>query len=147
MKAYVIAITFSVILCSAADMLVPSEKYRGIIRIVCGLFVIGTIVSPIKELISFDYSSFDSNVFLTGKYEFDSKVEQGKQKYKDYLIQNGNSIVEDEITKEISSVFGQNVTAKLSGEELILEGADISKREEISVYIKKHYDLNVTYED
>lgn len=147
MKSYVVAITFSVILCAAADMLVPSKKYRGIIRIVCGLFVIGTIVSPIKELISFDYSSFDSNIFLTGKYEFDFKVEQGKQKYKDYLIQNGNSIVQDEIAKEISSVFGQNVTAKLTGEELILEGVEISKKEEIAAYIKKHFELNVTYED
>ena len=147
MKSYVVAIAFSVILCTAADMLVPSKKYRGIIRIVCGLFVIGTIVSPIKELISFDYQALDTNVFLTGKYEFDSRGEQGKQKYKEYLIQNGNSIVQDEIAKEISTVFGQNITAKLIGEELILEGVEISKKEEIATYIKKHFDLNVTYED
>ncbi len=147
MKAYVIAITFSVILCAAADMMVPSQKYRGITRIVCGLFVIGTIVSPVKELIGFDYSSFDSNVFLKGKYEFSSKVEQGKNSYNDYITQNAATILEDEISKEISSVFGQNVRSELGENKLILKGLELSKREEVSAYIKKHYGLNTVYED
>ena len=147
MKAYVVAITFSIILCAAADMIVPSQKYRGIIRIACGLFVIGTIVSPIKDLIGFEYSSFDSNVFLAGKDEFFFKVEQGKQNYKEYLEENGNGIVQDEISKELSSVFGQNVTVKIAGEGLVLSDAEVSKREEITEYIKKQYALDVTYED
>ena len=60
---------------------------------------------------------------------------------------NLGAMIADEIAKEISTVFGQNITAKLIGEELILEGVEISKKEEIATYIKKHFDLNVTYED
>ena len=147
MRSYVISICFSVILCVAADIIVPSQKYRGIVRIVCGIFVIGTIVSPIRNIINFDYSFSDSNIFLKDREEFFSKAAQSEEIYRNYLAKNGKAIAEEKINSEISEVFGENTVAKLGSDGLVVSGADASSKNDITEYVKKHYGIAVTYED
>lgn len=128
-------------------MLVPSKKYKGIIKIVCGIFVIGTIVSPIKELISFDYSSFDIDRYLKDDYGFFIAAESSRQSFEQELIQNGKENVENEICREIKTVFDIEITAELEADSLKVYGTDESIRNEVADYIKKHYDINVICTD
>ena len=128
-------------------MLVPSKKYKGIIKIVCGIFVIGTIVSPIKELISFDYSSFDIDRYLKDDYGFFITAENSRQNFEQELIQNGKENVENEICREIKTIFDIEITAELEADSLKVYGTDESIRNEVADYIKKHYDINVICTD
>ncbi len=147
MREYVVCICFVMLLCAAVDMLVPSKKYKGIIKIVCGIFVIGTIVSPIKELISFDYSSFDIDRYLKDDYGFFITAESSRQSFEQELIQNGKENVENEICREIKTVFDIEITAELENNTLKIHGTDESIRNEVADYIKKHYDINVICTD
>ncbi len=147
MREYVISICFAVILCAAADMLVPSKKYRGIIKIVCGMFVISSIVSPIEEIIKFDFTSFDSDMFLNDDVHFYDTVNKSREMYTQYLTENSQSILISEVGRDISSIAGEDINVQLNENELILYGVSMSKREEISAYVKRNYGLDTSYGD
>ncbi len=147
MREYVISICFAVILCAAADMLVPSKKYSGIIKIVCGMFVISSIVSPIGEIIKFDFDSFNSDMFLKDDSHFFDTINKSREKYTQHLTENSHVIVESEVGRDISDIAGEYIKVELNENELILYGVSMSKREEISEYVKRNYGLDTSYGD
>lgn len=147
MREYVISISFAVILCAAADMLVPSKKYRGIIKIVCGMFVISSIVSPIGEILKFDFTSFNSDIFLNDDSRFYDIVNKSRENYTQYLAENSQDILISEVGSDISNLAGEAVRVQLNEDVLILYGVDVSKRDEISAYVKRNYGLNTSYMD
>ncbi len=147
MKGYVISICFALLFCSAAELVIPSKKYTGIIKIVCGIFVVGVIVSPIKNLIKIDYTKYDTDLYLTDDYGFFSKVNKSRDTFLNELMKNSSETVENEISKEIGAVFGVQIRFEFDGQRLMAYGAQENSKEEISKYILKHYELETSFAD
>ncbi len=122
----------------AVNILVPSKKYSGIMKIVCGVFVIATIVSPIKQIMNFEISDTDK-YFRDDKFEY--SVTESKEKFDRALLSRGLSDLEDEIKESIRREFGISASISLdeNGINVYLTDGDDSVKDKISDYLGERY--------
>ena len=97
MKGYVLSVAFAVIICLGASLLTPSERYKGIIKIVCGVFVVSVILSPIKSLLSGNFVP-DIAFENSGADQFDDIAESSSEKFKNSISQNTQNILNSRIS-------------------------------------------------
>lgn len=140
-KGYVISICFAILFCVAINILVPSKKYSGIMKIVCGVFVIATIVSPIKQVMNFDLTNTDK-YFRNDEFEY--SVSNAKEKFDKALLSQGTFEAESEIKENIRLRFGidAEVSTNQSGITIYLPECDDSMKEKISDYLRNIYSGN-----
>ena len=110
-------------------------------KIVCGIFVIATIVSPIKQIMNFDFSDTD-RYFRNDEFEY--SVSDAKEKFDKALLSQSTSEAEEEIKDNIFSEFGvgAEVSIDQSGITIYLPECDNSIKEKISENLRNRYSGN-----
>ncbi len=73
-QSYVTAICFAAIFSAVVQMLSPSEKFKGIISLVLGIFILYTLLSPLKKFKDFSFSDFQES------FEYTSEAEKYREK-------------------------------------------------------------------
>ena len=73
MKNYLLLVSMTIMVCVVVNILVPSPKYSGIIKIVCGLFVVHTLISPIKSIFKTKAFSFEMPALVHDSFESRSR--------------------------------------------------------------------------
>jgi len=144
MREYVICVCFAILFCVGVSILVPSKKYSGIIKIVCGIFVISTVVSPIKNITFYDRVDFDFEKYFEDE-EFNFYLEQGKEKFGSAL--NSKKTSEMALAEEIKLLSKCDVKLKIEEDSLYIEGAQEDKKAKIYDYLKNTYSIEAIFVD
>ena len=147
MKQYVICVCFAMILCSAVDILMPSKKYKNIIKIVCAIFVISVIVSPIDSLLSFDYKLIELDKYFEDDSGFLRAVEDSKEKFEGVLKEDGADVVAQEISKQSGEALDMDVKIVFERGKFVLVDYDKDRLDSITDYLKHNYALEIEVDD
>ena len=124
MREYVMRICFSIVFCSGINLLIPHKRYEGIIKIVCGVFVVFTIISPIRDIL-FDTDYFDSLKSIQyDDWGFYDITEKSRRDFKDVSLND----TEKEISSYLTGKFSDEVSVELVMEE-----------DDIKAYVKCRY--------
>lgn len=124
MREYVIRICFAIVFCSGINLLIPHKRYEGIIKIVCGVFVVFTIISPIRDIL-FDTDYFDSLKSIQyDDWGFYDITKKSRQDFKDVSL--------NDTEKEISSYLTEKFSDEVSVELVMTE-------DDIKAYVKCSY--------
>lgn len=145
MKQYILSVTFSVIICLGASLLAPSEKYKGIIKIVCGLFVVSAILSPLKALL-LDGFSMDMNYAFDDGGQFETAVENGGKNFAENISENYMDILSLSISKDITSFTGRTVKVRISDNTLYLQGVLQEEESKVKKYVLERYGVEAVFE-
>ena len=145
MKQYILSITFSVIICLGASLLAPSEKYRGIIKIVCGVFVVSAILSPLKALLFGDFS-LDMNYAFDDGGQFETAVETSGENFAENISENSLDILCLSISQDITSFTGRKVNARISENTLYLQGVLSEEESKVKKYVLERYGVETVFE-
>ena len=115
-------------------------------KIVCGIFVIATIVSPIKNIMNFDGIDFD--VYFRDD-EFDYNVYKSKESFDKALLSQGTGPFIDDIKGNIHESFGvyADVSIRDDGMHIRLDGCDEVTKNKIAGYLGDRYPGKVVVED
>lgn len=142
MREYVVCICFSILFCIGVNLLVPSPKYNGIIRIVCGIFILQTMLIPVKNIISSDINARIPEEIFNFDKDFGSFSKQSKEHMDRALVNNSRLAMENQIQREIKGIYAGKVeiTETKEGLTAYVESADegYSKAKE---YIEKTYGI------
>ncbi len=146
MREYVICICFAMLFCVGVKILTPSKKYDGIMKIVCGVFVISTIVSPIKNILDLDFNYDYSEGFMKDSEEFAYSVEKSREEFSKNILSNAEKNLSGQISAEIKKLFGDDVTVQ-TGDGKVLKVTDSTpeNREKIKEYIRKTYGCETVF--
>ena len=136
---YVVSICFVMIFCIVVEVLTPSERYKGIIKIVSGIFILYTLITPIKGLLNpqiyeFDFRNFSSvNIGEYKTYE---------EKTKSLFDKALSDAIEDTIESELVAVYGNiNIDVTFDNSEIVISGFPSEKHDEIYAYVEKGYGI------
>ena len=69
---YVLSICFAIIFCVVVEVLTPSERYKKIIKIVSGIFILYTLMMPVKNLLkeeNYHFEAFDFSYEAPDNYK------------------------------------------------------------------------------
>lgn len=151
MKSYVLCVCFAILFCVGISILVPGKKYMGIMKIICGIFILYTILTPLKGVLFSGYTLSDVSDFLKDDDGFFDAVERSKRNFERALISGSHSYAESEIASAVSRLNGSEVTVTLEPGEntttAYLIGADKEKQSQISDFLKKTYALEAVFAD
>ncbi len=145
MKEYVLSVAFAVIICLGANLLTPTEKYRGIVKIVCGVFVVSVILSPIKALLTGDlvpeisYEDFNED-------EFNAISKNSAENFKNNISENARDMLTLRISKELCDITGQKVTAYFTEDALYVEGVPAEEKSAVEKYVLEQYGVKTVFE-
>ncbi|MDY3928783.1 MAG: stage III sporulation protein AF [Clostridia bacterium] len=99
MKAYLMSIVFAVLISVFAGMILP-DKWDKYIKIITGLIIISTIVTPLQKAWNFSY---DGNIREYNDIKFDA------EEYRSQLISEELSKkIKEDISKRLSEEFHIN---------------------------------------
>jgi len=137
---YVISICFAIIFCVVAEAFTPSEKYSKIIKMASGLFIIYTLMSPIKSILNpevykipvFDYSNDNQGVYKM--YEQKTIEVLNDSVYRNYE-QNLETDIEEFIKEDI------NVSINKDDFSVTISGVTSYNREKISKFVEDNYKI------
>ena len=146
MKDYVICVCFAMLFCTAVRLVLPDKKYIGIIRIVCGIFVVSNIVSPIVRISSFDMPALDFEAFLSDDGSFSQMVDRAKSDFEMQLTDPSSAVTEEYLSRELSRVFGGDITAKKHNGRWILNGAPPGTEQTICDYVSANYGVKAQFD-
>ena len=144
MKGYVLSVAFAVIICLGASLLTPSERYRGIVKIVCGVFVVSAILSPIKVLLKGN-SMPDLKFNNYGADQFDDIAQSSSEKFKNDISQNTKNLLNSRISEELTKLIGKKVKADLGEDVLFAEGVPAEEQPGVEKYILENYGLKTVF--
>ena len=149
MKSYVLCVCFAILFCVAVGILVPGKKYSGIMKIVSGVFILHTILTPLEGVLFSDYTLSDISGVLSDDNGFFDIVEQSKTEFDHALINGSYSRVLNEISQQISKINGAYVTVSSGDGEasVYLTGVYKGKRKQISDFLKKTYGIEAVFTD
>jgi len=148
MREYVVSVCFAILFCVGVFIVLPHKRYEGIIKIVCGIFVISTVASPIPGILKIGYEKFELADYLTDENGFFEKVEESEKNYTQYMQDNFGKIASGNLEKEISSVMGINVGISIdtSSASVVAEDVPPQYREKLKNYISTNYSLNTIFD-
>ena len=123
-------------------MLIPSEVYGDIMKIICGVFVVYTLLAPIKNIFPLRTSGrwFESKIT---EDEFLFQTQQGYEGFSEALKSETDRAVSDGIGEELRKVWSKDIKTELDGDELTIYNAPREKAEQIKRYVQEHYGLKV----
>ncbi len=146
MREYVICICFAMLFCVGVKILTPSKKYDGIIKIVCGVFVITTIISPMKKFLNLDFNYNYFEDFMKDNEGFAYSVEKSREEFSEDIISYGEKNLSHQISGEIEKLFGDVVSVELyDGKSWRVTGCETKNRERISEYIRNTYGCETVF--
>ena len=148
MREYVISVCFAILFCVGAFIVLPHKRYEGIVKIVCGIFVISTVASPIPGILKIGYEKFRLADYLNDENGFFEKVEESEKNYTQYMQDNFREIASGNLEKEISSVMGIDVMINIdtSSGTVVAENVPTEYREKLENYISTNYSLNTIFD-
>ena len=144
MKEYVISVSFAMILCTFASLMVPSSAYDGIMKIICGLAVVCTLLSPIKK-VSLSGINIPNLMEYKDTKDLAEMEKSSKDNFDRLLGTKTLGLVADEINLYLREKCGEDVSAKISGETLWIYNAPPEHRRSIENYVKKTYGFTVAF--
>lgn len=129
MKSYLMSITGAVLISVFSNVILP-EKWNKYIKVITGLIIISTIVSPLKISWDFDFNK---------QFKMPQNIEKTSEEYSLQLIkQELKKRVDEDIKKRIKEEFSKDITAncdigvnangEITGvEKIIISGDEISE--------------------
>ena len=146
MREYVICICFAMLFCVGVKILTPSKKYDGIIKIVCGVFVITTIISPLKKFLNLDFNYDYFGDFMKDNEEFAYSVEKSREEFSEDIISYGEKNLSNQISREIEELFADDVAVEsYDGKAWRVTDSETENREKIREYIRKTYGCETVF--
>ncbi len=149
MKEYVLGVCFAMLFCVAVNILIPQKRYGGIIKIVCGIFVVFTILSPLENIL---FSKFTLQDFFNANYDdwgFYSAVEDSRKNFEDTIKSGYGKISETELGRELRMLTKESVSVKIDvlpdGAVATVYGAQEEQHALIKEYIKSGYGISVNF--
>ena len=144
LNTYVISICFVMLFCIVVEILSPSEKYKGIIKLVLGIFILYTLLSPIRGLlnpITYDFKLPDISVENQGSYIVHEK--KTKDIFDEILYSSAAESIETEIKCSLDALVGAdvNVSVEVDADDLKISvsGVPPEKHDEVYQYIEKGF--------
>lgn len=128
MKSYLMSITGAVLISVFSNVILP-EKWNKYIKVITGLIIISTIISPLK--ISWDFE-YDKQFKIPQNIEIDAKdysLGLIKQELKERVDEDIKKRLKEEFSKNIiaDSDIGINLDGEITGVERIrISGDEIS---------------------
>lgn len=128
MKSYLMSITGAVLISVFSNVILP-EKWNKYIKVITGLIIISTIISPLK--ISWDFE-YDKQFKIPQNIEIDAKdysLGLIKQELKERVDEDIKKRLKEEFSKNIiaDSDIGINLDGEITGVEKIrISGDEIS---------------------
>lgn len=118
-NSYVISVCFAAIFASAVQILSPSKKFGGIISLMLGIFILYTLLSPLKRLIrapTDGLADFGISEYWEAetKKDFDSAVKSAAERALTIEIKNKIRSVTD-APVEVRVEMGENTAVRLYG--------------------------------
>ena len=142
-------VCFAVLFCVGISIFLPHKRYEGIIRIVCGIFVISAVASPVPGILKIGYEKVRIENYLADSDGFFEKIRESEESYTQHMQENFVDIVKEEFQKEISRVFGFDAKVDMDSQSgtVIIEDAPHEKREEIKEYVNTNYSMDTLFCD
>lgn len=148
MREYVISVCFAILFCVGVFIVLPHKRYEGIVKIVCGIFVISTVASPIPGILKIGYEKFRLADYLNDENGFFEKVEESEKNYTQYMQDNFREIASGNLEKEIASVMEIDVRINIdtASGTVVAENVPTEYREKVEKYISTNYSLNTIFD-
>lgn len=146
MKEYVICVCFAILFCTGTRIAMPTKSYDGILRILCGIFVVSTMVSPVVRMAKINIPSFETDIFKENDEEFYDLVQRAKNDFSDELVKNGDYNSRQFLAQELSGLFGCEISVKNRDGKIILEGVEPKKENEVLEYVSDTYGLEPEFD-
>jgi len=138
---YILSICFAIIFCIFAEAFTPSERYRGIIKIVSGVFVLYTFLMPVKGLLDLDSYNFEiPDISTVDGNEYKFYEDKTSEIFNETLRETSRQNLETDIRKTfeesdaVVEIDQNNSTITVSG----IAHSDFDK---ISDYIENKYNF------
>ncbi len=144
MKEYVITVVFAVIVCLGAGILTPGGKYRGVMKIICGIFVVYNILSPLHRMSGADFAADISPAGLTAG-EFSDISARYARSFNETVSQNGSAMLSDAVSKDLSAFTGVAIKAELIDNSLYVYGVPDAERENVRNFITEQYGIEAVF--
>lgn len=145
MREYIVCICFAVIFCSGVAILVPGKKYEGIIKIVCGIFVVSTVLGPVKNILSHSSDALNPDRYLKDDGSFDYYVSYGRDEFNKALLSPENETAHLVLAAEIRTLTGGDVTVSLQDGNAYITGVDSKDEDSVMKYLKDTYSINAIF--
>ncbi|MGN0558968.1 MAG: stage III sporulation protein AF [Acutalibacteraceae bacterium] len=121
------------ILCSVIGMLTPDGKGKKVFNLVLGLFLICSVILPIKNAVR------DFNNLLQSSSKNSALMQSADEKLKDSIIKQ----TADNLVLALNELYkGEGLTPKNITVAVTKESDDGIKADEICIYIKKEDEVN-----
>ena len=135
----------AIVICSIIEMILPDNKNKKYIKIVIGIYILFTIISPLvnKEDL-FDMDSFDIESYVdtdtSGSIQSSEKINQTSmdERLQELYVQELENNIKAKVKQEGYNAISCNVDAVLYGDE---ENQEIKK---VSLVVSKDINENVS---
>lgn len=148
-NSYTVSVCFVILLCTAFQMLMPSDKFKVNTRIISGIFILSVLVNPALKLIGGDIESRMSNGIAGGNPSADEQVENLQGELDSAFRKSVKRGMADEIEKCVSEKFslGEKITADVSDDclRVTLRKVPQNIRGEVSDIIKNRFGIEPQY--
>ena len=109
-RGYLLSVIAAALVCSIANALISKNStHKGLIRMICGIFIAITAVSPISKFEFHNIQSYWSNI----KIESDNIISQGESMannaYQDIIKEKSEAYILDK-----ASVMGLNIEVEVT---------------------------------
>ena len=134
MKEYILSLCFAILFCTGVNILVPSKKYEGIIRILCGIFVIATVVTPLKNAVLGANIQRNTPKVFESDPDFEFRVSESQRIFTSLL--SDESRFAELIELETERMTGEEAFVRISDGKVYVAGIREEKRPRAEEYIK-----------
>ncbi len=134
MKEYILSLCFAILFCTGVNILVPGKKYEGIIRILCGVFVIATVVTPLKKAVLGSNIQRNTAKIFESDPDFELRVSESQRIFTSLLSDESrfNELIED----GVQEVTGEDAFVRISDGKVYVAGISEEKHPQAEEYIK-----------
>ncbi len=134
MKEYILSLCFAILFCAGVNILIPSKKYEGIIRILCGVFVIATVVTPLKKAVLGGNIQRNTSKVFESDPDFELRVSESQRIFTSLLSDESRftELIEDTAEK----ATGENAFVRISDGKVYVAGISEEKRPQAEEHIK-----------
>lgn len=144
---YILSICFVIIFCIVIETFTPSESYRGIIKIVLGVFVLYTLMFPLKEVLDFNkYNLVFPDVSITYGSEYEVYMDKTLDIFKESMRETSIKKLEE----DIEETFNENdahVAIEPDSYEISVSGITHTDFDKICSYIENKYNVKPLVEE
>ncbi len=134
MKEYILSLCFAILFCTGVNILIPNKKYEGIIRILCGVFVIATVVTPLKNAVLGANIQRNTAKIFESDYDFELRVSESQRIFTSLL--SDESRFAELIEEEAKRLTGEEAFVRITDGKVYVAGISEEKRPQVEEYIK-----------